>query len=144
MKDKFQTIKSQADIEQQVEIDDLKTRLTKLECFVEQTIVINIAASNQRHEILRDLVGDMAKDVRPSGKKIVVGSSIIEIDAGEMVICDVCNDDYTESDAMGGCIYNNYAYCPKCASKINDGPRVIRFLNDVPFRESVLQYRARQ
>ncbi len=37
------------------------------------------------------------------------------IDIGETVVCDVCNDDYTDLPDSGGFIFGSYAYCPKCA-----------------------------
>jgi hypothetical protein len=37
-----------------------------------------------------------------------------QIDIGDTVICDFCNDDYTESDKKGGIIVGGYAICPKC------------------------------
>ena len=39
------------------------------------------------------------------------------IDVGNIVVCDVCNDDYTDSDEKGGFLFRSYAYCPKCAKK---------------------------
>lgn len=39
------------------------------------------------------------------------------IDIGEMVICDVCNEDYSNSNESGGFIFTSKAYCPKCAKK---------------------------
>lgn len=41
----------------------------------------------------------------------------VEIDIGDIVVCDVCSDDYTESDDKGGFIFGSYAYCPKCAAE---------------------------
>jgi|GEM_PF-1971124 len=37
------------------------------------------------------------------------------IPVGDVVVCDVCNADYTESQATGGFIFGSYAYCPRCA-----------------------------
>ncbi len=36
------------------------------------------------------------------------------VDIGRIVVCDACNDDYTDSLAIGGLIAGSYAYCPKC------------------------------
>lgn len=36
-------------------------------------------------------------------------------DIGENVCCDMCNEDYTNSDESGGFMFSGYAYCPKCA-----------------------------
>jgi hypothetical protein len=40
---------------------------------------------------------------------------IIVLDPGYTVICDVCGEDYTNSQDTGGFIFGSYAYCPKCA-----------------------------
>ena len=42
------------------------------------------------------------------------------IDIGEMVLCDLCNADYTDSEAEGGILMGTYSICPTCA------PGVIR------------------
>ena len=39
---------------------------------------------------------------------------IWEIDIADTVVCDYCNDDYTESDMQGGLIIDGYAVCPHC------------------------------
>ena len=39
---------------------------------------------------------------------------IWEIDIGGTVVCDFCNDDYTESEMQGGLIIDGYAVCPHC------------------------------
>lgn len=36
-------------------------------------------------------------------------------DMGDTVICDQCNEDYTNSDEEGGFIFGSHAYCPNCA-----------------------------
>jgi hypothetical protein len=36
------------------------------------------------------------------------------IDIGDTVVCDFCNDDYTESHKAGGLIVEGYAICPEC------------------------------
>lgn len=36
-------------------------------------------------------------------------------DIGETVICDSCDEDYTDSDLEGGLLFGSYAYCPKCS-----------------------------
>ena len=40
-----------------------------------------------------------------------------EIPQGRLVFCDICDQDYTDSDAQGGFIFGSYAYCPSCAAK---------------------------
>lgn len=39
-----------------------------------------------------------------------------EIDIGNIVVCDGCNDDYTNSNSPGGFIFLSRAICPRCAS----------------------------
>lgn len=40
------------------------------------------------------------------------------IDIGNLVACDDCGDDYTESRASGGYIWHNRATCPACADRV--------------------------
>lgn len=35
----------------------------------------------------------------------------------DVVVCDICNRDYTESDQCGGFIFGSNAYCPPCAER---------------------------
>ncbi len=42
---------------------------------------------------------------------------IEETDVGNRVVCDVCDEDYTNSPECGGFLFQSYAYCPKCAPK---------------------------
>jgi hypothetical protein len=44
----------------------------------------------------------------------VIYMKIWQIDIGDTVLCDLCSDDYTESDKKGGIIIGDYAICPKC------------------------------
>jgi len=37
-------------------------------------------------------------------------------DIGGVVVCDLCNTDYTFSDESGGWVFCSTAYCPKCAT----------------------------
>jgi hypothetical protein len=39
---------------------------------------------------------------------------IWSIDIGDTVVCDYCNEDYTESEETGGIIIDGYGVCPKC------------------------------
>lgn len=41
----------------------------------------------------------------------------IEIEIGRMVLCDSCNEDYTDSTRVGGFIFQSQAICPQCAGK---------------------------
>ena len=43
--------------------------------------------------------------------------TVIEVDAGDCVLCDFCNDDYTTSNESGGMIFCSNAVCPKCTPK---------------------------
>lgn len=38
--------------------------------------------------------------------------------AGNTVLCDICNTDYTDSKETGGILFGSYAVCPKCAPKM--------------------------
>jgi uncharacterized Zn-finger protein len=50
----------------------------------------------------------------PCPRKEVLNMDVWEIDIEDTVLCDYCNDDYTESDMSGGIIIDGYAVCPKC------------------------------
>lgn len=39
------------------------------------------------------------------------------IDIGRAVVCDSCNEDYTNSPASGGFVFGSYAICPTCAPR---------------------------
>lgn len=41
---------------------------------------------------------------------------IEKIDIGNSVMCDSCNEDYSNSTESGGFLFGSYAYCPKCAT----------------------------
>lgn len=36
---------------------------------------------------------------------------------GDVVVCDVCDLDFTSSEQSGGFIFGSYAYCSACAAK---------------------------
>jgi hypothetical protein len=36
------------------------------------------------------------------------------IDLGDLVVCDGCTQDHTNSEAKGGMIFGSHAYCPVC------------------------------
>lgn len=38
-------------------------------------------------------------------------------DVGRMVVCDFCDEDYTNSPATGGLLFESKAVCPKCAER---------------------------
>jgi len=65
------------------------------------------------------------------------------IDIGDMVLCDICNDDYTNSDVHGGILVGSYAVCPSCAPDFQDSddePR-IHCPAGMRFRDWVLRLR---
>lgn len=39
------------------------------------------------------------------------------IDIGDYVCCDLCSENYTNSDEMGGFLFQSKGVCPKCAPK---------------------------
>ncbi len=39
------------------------------------------------------------------------------VDIGSLVVCDICDTDYTERDDPGGFIFGSKAYCPSCGKK---------------------------
>lgn len=39
------------------------------------------------------------------------------VELGRIVVCDICNEDCTESKEVGGFIFGSKAYCPKCAAE---------------------------
>lgn len=64
-----------------------------------------------------------------------------QVDIGDTVICDFCNDDYTESDKKGGVIVGSYAICPKCEKPhmLKDADYVCR--HDETFKDFVVRTR---
>lgn len=43
---------------------------------------------------------------------------VLHVDMENRVVCDYCNDDFTNSDECGGFLFGSYATCPKCAPRI--------------------------
>jgi len=37
-----------------------------------------------------------------------------------MVLCGICNDDYTKCDAQGGILVGSYAICPACSLEFDE------------------------
>lgn len=37
---------------------------------------------------------------------------------GRTVLCDLCNEDYTDKLDTGGCLVDSYACCPECTKKM--------------------------
>ena len=56
-------------------------------------------------------------------KEIIHGIEfeVIKIDPGPHVNCDLCNEEYMDSDAKGGFLFGSNAVCPKCAPKFMEG-----------------------
>lgn len=44
-----------------------------------------------------------------------------EIDVGRLVYCDDCGNDYTDSDDVGGILFQSKALCPGCAPQWRKG-----------------------
>lgn len=42
----------------------------------------------------------------------------IRIEQTDLVLCDFCGTDYTDSDEQGGLLFGSYATCPKCVPKV--------------------------
>lgn len=59
------------------------------------------------------------KDSLEDDLKSVFGDfEVIDINVGDRVVCDGCNDEYTESNEIGGILLSRSAFCPKCAVEI--------------------------
>jgi hypothetical protein len=43
------------------------------------------------------------------------GATLIEIDPGNTVLCDLCNANYTDRSDSGGFMFQSKAVCPSCA-----------------------------
>lgn len=39
-------------------------------------------------------------------------------DIGHTVICDQCNEDYSDSEESGGFVFGSHGVCPKCAERM--------------------------
>jgi len=74
----------------------------------------------------------------------------IVIDPGPHVNCDLCNEDYMDSDEKGGFLFTSNAVCPKCAPKFMQGIAKYKeegFIRAMPnegesFRDFVYRIRA--
>jgi hypothetical protein len=47
-----------------------------------------------------------------------MGFEVVHLDVGNRVICDSCNEEYTNSAEEGGVLFNRTAFCPKCTPRI--------------------------
>lgn len=41
----------------------------------------------------------------------------VEFDIGNLVLCDICDKDYTLDDAVGGFIFQSKGVCPDCVPR---------------------------
>ena len=58
---------------------------------------------------------------------------IERIELGNSVICDLCGDDFTNSDEQGGLVFGSKAVCPHCEQRILEGAKKYneeRFIGD--------------
>jgi hypothetical protein len=65
------------------------------------------------------------------------------VPVGDIVVCDFCGQDYTQSDALGGLIFGSYAICEKCSPKVaNESSRIrARCPAGKSFADFVREYR---
>jgi len=76
------------------------------------------------------------------------GAEII-IDIGDTVLCDFCNEDFTNSDALGGLLFQSKGVCPTCEPEFMANVKKHgeeRFIRDKPlefesFRAFILRIR---
>lgn len=50
-------------------------------------------------------------------KAVFPDAEIIQIDAGPIVLCDLCDADYTFRKETGGFLFQSKAVCPECAPR---------------------------
>lgn len=43
---------------------------------------------------------------------------MISIDVGDRVVCDACDVNFTNSDAVGGLLFQSKAICPVCTPRL--------------------------
>jgi hypothetical protein len=52
-------------------------------------------------------------------EKNIGNLTVINIDAGDTVLCDICDEDYTnDNKTIGGFLFSGKAVCPKCAPRV--------------------------
>jgi hypothetical protein len=72
-----------------------------------------------------------------------------KIDIGNTVLCDLCNEDFTDCKISGGYIFQQKAVCPTCADKFMISIKrykELRFIKaycpaGIPFGDFVRAYR---
>jgi hydrogenase maturation factor HypF (carbamoyltransferase family) len=53
-----------------------------------------------------------------------LGFEVINIDPGNVVLCDFCNKDFTNDDkSTGGILFTGHACCPDCLPEFMKGVR---------------------
>jgi hypothetical protein len=52
-----------------------------------------------------------------------IGFTVMELDPGDVVLCDLCNADHTTVSTEGGIMFGSYACCPECAPRIEAGAK---------------------
>lgn len=55
-------------------------------------------------------------------------------DLGNSVVCDICNENYTDSDECGGITFGSYAVCPKCTPRIEKRAKESNEVHRIEFR----------
>ena len=45
---------------------------------------------------------------------VIGGVRALVVDMGDVVVCDDCNRNWTDSDRSGGAVVSGQALCPKC------------------------------
>ena len=46
--------------------------------------------------------------------------TVIDIDPGDTVLCDLCNKDWTNSEVPGGFLFGSYAVCPDFTPRMRE------------------------
>jgi hypothetical protein len=73
----------------------------------------------------------------------------IVYDIGDIVLCDLCNADFTNSEAIGGFIFGSKGVCPTCAPRFEADAKSYdelhyiraRCADDQSFADFVREYR---
>jgi hydrogenase maturation factor HypF (carbamoyltransferase family) len=74
---------------------------------------------------------------------------VIKLEPGKHVNCDMCNEEYMDSEEKGGFMFCSNAVCPKCAPRIEESAKKynedhlihIRAKPDETFRDFVYRIR---
>lgn len=73
---------------------------------------------------MSDLTDRILADARLDGKPMrgvwdaAEAEPGTKIPVGDLVVCDFCDEDYTQSSAEGGFIFGSKAVCPNCAERL--------------------------